>query len=91
MTFCLQQAVSNLYLILINKWCTMKKEILLWFMQINGYTFYIWSNDSKTITTNKIQGFEQTYFSFQTDDKIFLLEKKIQSYFFFCENKEKNL
>lgn len=51
-------------------------------MQINGNTFYIWSNDSKTITTNKIQGFEQTYFSLQTDDKIFLLEKKIQSYFF---------
>lgn len=48
-------------------------------MQINGNTFYIWSNDSKTITTNKIQGFEQTYFSLQTDDKIFLLEKKIQS------------
>lgn len=41
-------------------------------MQINGNTFYIWSNDSKTITTNKIQGFEQTYFSLQTDDKIFL-------------------
>lgn len=34
-------------------------------MQINGNTFYIWSNDSKTITTNKIQGFKQTYFSFQ--------------------------
>lgn len=58
-------------------------------MQINGNTFYIWSNDSKTITTNKIQGFEQTYFSFQTDDKIFLLEKKIQSYFFYAKTRKR--
>lgn len=59
-------------------------------MQINGNTFYIWSNDSRAITTNKIQGFKQTYFSFQTDDKIFHLEKNT-IIIIFCENKEKNL
>lgn len=60
-------------------------------MQINGNTFYIWSNDSKTITTNKIQGFEQTYFSLQTDDKIFLLEKKYNHNFFLRKRGKKSI
>lgn len=41
-------------------------------------TFCIRSNDNKTINTctNIKQGFKQTFF-LQTDDEIFLLEKKL--------------
>lgn len=61
-------------------------------MRINANTFCIRSNDNKTITTNKKQGFKQTFFSFLNRRyDLSSRQKTIYNHNFFCKYEERNL